>query len=770
MVSVALALACGCSSGLAAEKTAHIGYVYPAGGGQGTEVTVVIGGENVYGAQTALVSGAGVSAVVLDSRDPDEGQLDPKKRNKRKNEAVIDERITVKVCIASNAVPGNRDLCLATTNQISNKLVFQVGELQELNEAEPNNKTNQAVRIDTLPVLVQGQIMPGDVDRYRFHAAKGQRLVVEVSARELLPYIADGVPGWFQAIVSLADAGQKEVAVADDFRFRQDPVLFYDVPRDGDYVLSIRDTLYRGREDFVYRMRLGELPFITGLFPLGGPAGTNPVPVRLSGVNLPGDSLLMTVEGVASSRLPVFMSRGGLRSNRRLFAEGTTPEVIETRPALKERRARTVLLPVVVNGCLRAPGERHFYRFEGKQGDPVHLEVLARRLGSPLDSCLILRDDRGKKIAENDDVKDKGEGVITHQSDSALTCVLPQTGAYTVEVRDTQGGGGEEYAYRLRISPPQPDFALRLTPAAVCLPQGGSTPVTVHVIRREGFDGEIQLSLAEPRNGLVLDAVHIPAGMDKVTTTLSAPGAKPGRVAPRVIGTAPIGGRPVSREAVPAENLMQAFIYQHLFPFDEETVLVMDPPAPFRVTPQLPADGVLSLTAGQETSVPVSVSRRPGYDGPIRLQGIEMPKGLSFRPASIPPGKDFFTLFIRADSTAVTNRQGVVVFSGSMPVEREATPLEKAMKEARAAREKAAREAVIGSTNAAGAHAESTNAAVKLATVPQPASDKPVMVTRPVVMVFPAMAYRITDAPVPKPQAVQSKPPQKPKPQDDVKR
>ena len=37
--------------------------------------------------------------------------------------------------------------------------------------------------------------------------------------------------------------------------------------------MEIKDALYRGREDFVYRITIGELPFVTGIFPLGGRAG-----------------------------------------------------------------------------------------------------------------------------------------------------------------------------------------------------------------------------------------------------------------------------------------------------------------------------------------------------------------------------------------------------------------------------------------------------------------------------------------------------------------
>ena len=51
---------------------------------------------------------------------------------------------------------------------------------------------------------------------------KGQRLVVAAKARQLIPYLADAVPGWFQATLALSTAPGNELAYADDFRF--DPI------------------------------------------------------------------------------------------------------------------------------------------------------------------------------------------------------------------------------------------------------------------------------------------------------------------------------------------------------------------------------------------------------------------------------------------------------------------------------------------------------------------------------------------------------------------
>jgi hypothetical protein len=117
-------------------------------------------------------------------------------------------------------------------------------------------------------------------------------LVISVSARELIPYIADAVPGWFQATLALYNAEGKELAYVDDFRFNPDPVMYHVIPADGQYTIEIKDAIFRGREDFVYRITIGELPFVTSIFPLGGRAGEQTA-VTVTGWNLPADHLTM---------------------------------------------------------------------------------------------------------------------------------------------------------------------------------------------------------------------------------------------------------------------------------------------------------------------------------------------------------------------------------------------------------------------------------------------------------------------------------------------
>ena len=155
---------------------------------------------------------------------------------------------------------------------------------------------------------MNGQILPGKIDRFRFAASKGQRLVVVASARELIPYIADAVPGWFQATLALYDDQGKELAYDDDFRFSPDPVLYYQIPADGQYMVEIKDAIYRGREDFVYRITIGELPFVTSIFPLGGQAGTQTI-VELTGWNLPVKSLTVNDKDRGPGLYPLSVAR-----------------------------------------------------------------------------------------------------------------------------------------------------------------------------------------------------------------------------------------------------------------------------------------------------------------------------------------------------------------------------------------------------------------------------------------------------------------------------
>lgn len=406
-----LVLAFALAAGAAPEDQARIGFIYPAGGQQGTNIEVKVGGAYIYGTTAALVSGSGVTVRVVNSRDPSPPRDEPKrKQQKRKNQSVIDEIVTLAVGIAPSAAPGDRELRLLSPDGLSNPLRFQVGPLREVREVEPNDKKDAAVALPGLPVVINGQILSGDADGFKFTARQGQHLVVAVAARALIPYLADAVPGWFQATLALYDDQDREVAYADDYRFNPDPVLLFDVPADGQYRLVIRDSIYRGRADFVYRMALGELPFITSVFPLGAQRGGKPAQVAVTGRNLPGDVIQVDVNRAAPCVEPVSASRDGLPAPPVPFAIGTLPDVREDEKATRRTEGQKVVPPVVVNGRIRTPGEVDVYQFDGQRGQTLRLEVQARRLGSPLDSSLVLLDRQGARSPRTTISRIRGRG------------------------------------------------------------------------------------------------------------------------------------------------------------------------------------------------------------------------------------------------------------------------------------------------------------------------------------------------------------------------
>lgn len=302
-------------------------------------------------------------------------------RKRQENKQLTDE-VTVQVDVAPDAAVGPRTLRLYGKNGLSNPVTVMVGNLPELSQpgaTEPALKEPPTV---TFPLVLNGQVLPGQTDSYRFHAVRGELLVFVAQARDLIPYLADAVPGWFEPVLTILNASGVPVADAQSFRFAPDPVLAFDVKETGDYTLQIRDAVYRGREDFVYRITAGKIPFVTGIFPLGGRLGSH-VDLAVDGWNLPVRRMPVDVSAEGIQRLPRLAN--GFATMDVSFAGGSLPEMLAPGPG----KTPTLPLPVAVNGRIEVPGQVAEFAVRGKKGEPLVAEVLARRLNSPLDSVTV---------------------------------------------------------------------------------------------------------------------------------------------------------------------------------------------------------------------------------------------------------------------------------------------------------------------------------------------------------------------------------------------
>jgi hypothetical protein len=607
-----------------------LSWIYPAGAARGTTVEILATGTSIL-PDTVLVTGLGVTGKVVDGKDPN--------------------KVKLSVTVAADAPVGEREFRLLNAGGVSNRFRFLVGDLPEIAEVEPNNDKATPQKIASLPVVINGQITDSDRDYFKFPAKAGETLLLEVKARALLPYIADAVPGWFDPQLTVFDAGGTQIAFADDFRTRPDPVMFFRAPADGDYTVELRDVIYRGRGDFIYRLTIGALPYVTDIFPLGGQRGTD-VAVELRGANLKTTRTTVTVPADAPRKITV----EGFS-----FAAGDYASVRAADIADPQR----VTAPTSIDGRIRIPGASHWFSFTVQKGDRLVFDVQARRLGSPMDTVLTLYDAKKNQLAENDDWMDPLEP-IPHNADSHIIYTFNTAGEYLLRLRDIQGKGGDEYAYRLTIAPPRPDFTLRISPDNPRMGQGDTAAITVTAVRHDEFAGEIKLGVERLPKGFVASEAFIPTGQNEGRLTITAPADfQPGIVAPVVTGIATIGKDAVIRRAESAEPMMQAFAYTHIMP-TSQLFLAVIPGTAYTLASDVPEGKVIQVKPGTETPIHIKISRKENAKFGVTVTAVRLANGqLSTKSVFVPPEKDEAEIMLTASKDAKPQRQDMIV-SGLM--------------------------------------------------------------------------------------------------------
>lgn len=542
-------------------KAAHIGFVMPSGAQRGTEVEVTFGGQKFFSVDGVYVSGGGVTVTwvehVRNVPHPDSGQRrylyrmlknihrgDPRKlplpestegwrrhpyydrladlsdgereilyrflfirKNSLQDSPAIRGRVLARLRIAPDAVPGEREIRLLANGKVSNPLKFFISDVPERRDPYfviPPGKPH--IPAISFPAVLNGQIYPGETDYFSFDAVAGRKYTFSAKARYLLPFIGDGVPGHFQMVMEIRDAAGKKIAFADDNHFDPDPVLTFTAPADGRYTLVIRDALYRGREDFVYRVEAY--------------AGMPP-----------------------QMKFPL--------------------PPLKDLPVVENAAGKLVSKPVLIKDELTGANGRN-YRFKAEKDETVMLEVFSRRLGLPPDAVLKVFDAQGRLLGVNDDVPRLKAGTVLHgAADPVLRFTAPAAGVYTVNVSDVAGASGSGYGYYLRIDRVRPYFTVYCVPSAVHVSPDGTGTATLIAERYDGFDGEIKLHL-KAGGFKIIGAGSIPAGCDRAQVTFYVPGKLSCQLPQEAVMTASGGG--YSCKVVPGDEMMQAFAYTHIAP------------------------------------------------------------------------------------------------------------------------------------------------------------------------------------------------------------
>ncbi len=550
----------------------YLGYLYPAGMKKGTKTQIIIGGQALRGKMRPLITPDGIKILSVTSvpnfpratgtqskyllsylKNITEGKNEApplpeeeKREGWRKNTwwekmdtldelslsilakdlcvrknvlqstPSLQQLLILELEIAEDAKTGEYQIRMFGRNGVSNSKRFFVDNAEHFTEplfTPPFVKEKPLPVIDVFPVVLDGQILPGETDKFVFKLAAGQDYTFSLCGRELQPFIGDAVPGHFQAIMRIIDAAGVEKTFVDDEYHRADPVLRFKPKNDGNYTLEVRDNIFRGRDDFVYRV-------------------------------------------VVTAQIEPYMPRKSLIA------------IDEAARSLTEEEAQKQILTaksvVDITGVISPKGKIATFRLQAEKDDEIVLEVFARRFDSPLDSRLCLRKPDGTILTENDDgAFDLNIGTIAQNVDSYLKVKIPTAGIYTIELSDRVNSGDANYKYRLQIRPPSPDCKVYSAKSNINL-SGNGTPILFFVERIDGFAGAVKLSCDD------LDIV----GSDEIAAAHKSGTIKfkqnwSRRSTPQgieIFAEFNINGRVVKKTVIPADEVMQAFAYMHLVP------------------------------------------------------------------------------------------------------------------------------------------------------------------------------------------------------------
>ena len=126
----------------------------------------------------------------------------------------------------------------------------------------------------------------------------------------------------------------------------------------------------------------------------------------------------------------------------------TTSVVEEKEPNGGFREAQEIQLGQMVRGVIADASDVDVFKLHLKAGEQIVAEVDAARHGSPLDSLLVLYDEKGHELASNDD-SEAG-------TDSILKFKIATEGVYLICLSDANGSGSAAHAYVLTVRHPEP--------------------------------------------------------------------------------------------------------------------------------------------------------------------------------------------------------------------------------------------------------------------------------------------------------------------------
>ncbi len=452
-----------------AEKPAITG-LYPSGGQIGQTVEVEVLGK----LGTAPV-------LVWTDQEHITGELSKDKKKLR-------------LTISENAQPGVCWVRVCNNEGASALRPFLVGRLPEVKETEPNQSLDKAQLVNAVGTVINGKLHAnGELDTFKVSLKKGQTLVADVVANEVI-----GSP--MDAILQVVSAKGFVLAQEDDSP-KFDPRIAIMAPEDGEYFVRVfafpatpnSSIRYAGGADYVYRLTLTTGPYVHHTDPLAVQKG-KPRKMLLKGFNLPPEGAphemgsseenaadAIPFPSVQPFSLPVTEYPNFAEQDQKNGASPFTP-------------------PFSITACIAKPDEIDRYQLTCKKGETLFVQVESSALGFPLDPVLEIKDAKGQSIKV---VDDKARNVF----DAEYRWKVPADGNYQIEITDRFGHGGWDYAYRLIVEQPRPEFQLSLASDAFTITKGKPLEIPVTITRSNGFAEKIEITVKGLPKGITAEAI-----------------------------------------------------------------------------------------------------------------------------------------------------------------------------------------------------------------------------------------------------------------------
>ena len=560
---------------------------------------------------------------------------------------------TFKVHVDKGVPPGIYEVRSAGYFGISTArpIVVVDADANELEESGDNTSRDKAMEV-SVNSTVNGTVASRGLDWYRFSVKANQTVVVAV--------VGQRIDSRIDSQLVLYDANGLEVDRNRDALGR-DSVLKVHAEIDSVFYVSLSDILFRGGNEHFYRLHIHDQPHVDYVFPPAVEPGATS-PVTLHGVNLPGKVAEVSVVQPSHFAAPTGFFPGEPRQGvmpAALFNHANADPVrigFATAPVVLEDADadfQIIDIPSEIAGRFHHLDDEDVFRFTGHKGQKYCIEVIADRMGVPVDPAVIVQrvdiDEQGNEslvtVAENDDMTsffsiDGNDSINVDTCDAA--CVLQAEGdaTYQVTIFNQFGDGGPDQIYRLAVRTPKPDFQLIATterPLATnragysvtpLLRRGGKWGIRILCPRQDEFEGDIVVTAEGLPPGVTAKSLVLTGKTDRGILIVSADmdaNSWAGDI--RIVGRYGAGTQELIREA-----RFAALVWGHIFAdsirvrsrLTERVPLSINEYEVAPVVIEAAKDKEWSVEVGQDLEIPVRVTDTGSRTGNLTVE----PRGL----------------------------------------------------------------------------------------------------------------------------------------------